>query len=164
MFSLGWFYFVRIFLWGYSIAACIPYFYAGSFCRWLWQIDQWGYQHNQVRTFSSKEIHSIFHIGIHAAHIFETIFLCFIICYLVQRVDLVFICFVVFSHKIRRKQPSPEPTVRREITAKADTSINGIWAGPPPIPHQSSFDAQSPKSSDYDETDTDHKSDLLDRG
>lgn len=64
----------------------------------------------------------------------------------------------------KRKQPSPEPTVRREITAKADTSINGIWAGPPPIPHQSSFDAQSPKSSDYDETDTDHKSDLLDRG
>ncbi|KAF7124881.1 hypothetical protein RHSIM_Rhsim12G0160100 [Rhododendron simsii] len=63
----------------------------------------------------------------------------------------------------KRKQPSPEHTVRREIAAKADTSINGIWAGPSPIPHQSSLDALSPKSSDYDETDIDHKSDLLDR-
>ncbi|KAE9453769.1 hypothetical protein C3L33_14309, partial [Rhododendron williamsianum] len=63
----------------------------------------------------------------------------------------------------KRKQPSPEHTVRREIAAKADTSINGIWAGPSPIPHQSSLDALSPKSSDYDETDIDHKSDPLDR-
>ncbi|KAL7161542.1 hypothetical protein ACSBR2_042081 [Camellia fascicularis] len=63
----------------------------------------------------------------------------------------------------KQKQPSPEPTVRREIAANPDASINGRWSGGPQIPHQDSFDAPSPKSFDYDETDMDHNPELADR-
>ncbi|KAA8540906.1 hypothetical protein F0562_024956 [Nyssa sinensis] len=61
----------------------------------------------------------------------------------------------------KRKQPSPEPSVRRELGAKLDVSTNGRWS-PPQIPLVS-FEAPSPKSSDYDETDEDHNSEPLDR-
>ncbi|CAL5327169.1 DDT domain-containing protein DDR4-like [Camellia sinensis] len=63
----------------------------------------------------------------------------------------------------KRKQSSPEPTVRREFVAKAEASINGSWSGPSQIPEQGSFDMPSPESFDYDETDMDHKPELLDR-
>ncbi|GFZ07766.1 DDT domain superfamily [Actinidia rufa] len=63
----------------------------------------------------------------------------------------------------KRKHPSPEPVIRREFAPKADASINGRWTGPSQIPEQTSFDAPSPKSSDYDETEMDHKPELLDR-
>ncbi|PSR96660.1 DDT domain-containing protein [Actinidia chinensis var. chinensis] len=63
----------------------------------------------------------------------------------------------------KRKHPSPEPIVRREFAPKADASINGRWTDPSQTPEQTSFDVPSPKSSDYDEMEMDHKPELLDR-
>ncbi|KAL6997268.1 hypothetical protein U1Q18_007392, partial [Sarracenia purpurea var. burkii] len=66
----------------------------------------------------------------------------------------------------KRKQSSPEPTDRREIAAKPDPSVNGRCGGHLRIPQQASFDVPSPKSFDYDGTDTNHtpELELLDRG
>ncbi|GFZ12075.1 DDT domain superfamily [Actinidia rufa] len=63
----------------------------------------------------------------------------------------------------KRKHPSPEPIVCREFAPKADASINGRWTDASQIPEQTSFDVPSPKSSDYDEMEMDHKPELLDR-
>ncbi|XP_052175764.1 DDT domain-containing protein DDR4-like [Diospyros lotus] len=62
----------------------------------------------------------------------------------------------------KRKQPSPEPTVRREMATKTDASVNGSWSGPSQIPPQASFEAPSPMS-DYDETNMDNEPEPLDR-
>uniref|UniRef100_A0A5B6Z4T0 Uncharacterized protein n=1 Tax=Davidia involucrata TaxID=16924 RepID=A0A5B6Z4T0_DAVIN len=62
-----------------------------------------------------------------------------------------------------RKQPSPEPNVRREFVVKSDVSTNGRWSGPSQIPQHVSFEAPSPKSPDYDETYEDDKPETLDR-
>ncbi|XP_059643655.1 DDT domain-containing protein DDR4 isoform X2 [Cornus florida] len=65
--------------------------------------------------------------------------------------------------KITKKQPSPEPTVKREFVVKPDASTNGRWSGSSQFPEDLSFEALSPKSPDYDETSEDHKSEPLDR-
>ncbi|KAK9278722.1 hypothetical protein L1049_028298 [Liquidambar formosana] len=65
----------------------------------------------------------------------------------------------------KRKQPSPEPAVRREVV-KPEASTNGKWSGPSQAPQNVSFNALSPKSpdlADYDEIDEDHKSEAMDR-
>ncbi|KAJ4959881.1 hypothetical protein NE237_019791 [Protea cynaroides] len=59
----------------------------------------------------------------------------------------------------KRKQPSPEHAVKREAGTKSEPS-NGRWHDPP---HAETYDALSPKSTDYEETDAEHKSGPLDR-
>ncbi|XAR65434.1 hypothetical protein NMG60_11009563 [Bertholletia excelsa] len=63
----------------------------------------------------------------------------------------------------KRKQPSPEPNIRREAAAKPDAVTNGQWNGPYQTPQNAPFDMPSPMSPDYDEIDVDHKSEVLDR-
>lgn len=63
----------------------------------------------------------------------------------------------------KRKQPSPEPTARREAI-KLEASTNGRWSGPSQGPEHLSFSSLSPKSPDYDEFDEEHNLEPLDRG
>ncbi|KAH9602138.1 hypothetical protein KSS87_018242 [Heliosperma pusillum] len=67
--------------------------------------------------------------------------------------------FVSCMSLIRRKQLSPEPGVRRELT-KSEPSANGRWNG---SSHSSMHVSFSALSSDFDEMDEDHKSGPLDR-
>lgn len=60
----------------------------------------------------------------------------------------------------KRKQPSPEPGIRREVT-KAEPSANGRWNGSSHSSQHVSFSPPSPV--DYDEMDIDHNSEPLDR-
>ncbi|XP_023746193.1 DDT domain-containing protein DDR4 [Lactuca sativa] len=66
----------------------------------------------------------------------------------------------------KRKQPSPEHTVRREglrHSQSHDASQNGRW-GPPAAPtHNSTFTPPSPDSLNDVGSDSDHKSEQLDR-
>ncbi|CAH1428405.1 unnamed protein product [Lactuca virosa] len=64
----------------------------------------------------------------------------------------------------KRKQPSPEHTVRREgLRHSHDASQNGRW-GPPAAPtHNSTFTPPSPDSLNDVGSDSDHKSEQLDR-
>ena len=62
---------------------------------------------------------------------------------------------------IRRKQPFPEPT-RREFI-KHDTSTNGKWDSPSEFTQDVSFNTQSPKSPDFEDTDDDQKNEPLER-
>ncbi|KAK6920796.1 hypothetical protein RJ641_014474, partial [Dillenia turbinata] len=64
--------------------------------------------------------------------------------------------------KITKNQPSPEPAARREVATKPLASMNGRWSGPSQAPQTDSFDAPSPTSYDYDETE-DQKPEILDR-
>ncbi|XP_074316971.1 DDT domain-containing protein DDR4-like [Silene latifolia] len=59
----------------------------------------------------------------------------------------------------KRKQHSPEPGIRRELT-KPEPSANGRWNGSSHSSMHESFSALSP---DFDEMDEDHKSEPLDR-
>ncbi|OVA09104.1 hypothetical protein BVC80_9097g201 [Macleaya cordata] len=64
----------------------------------------------------------------------------------------------------KRKQPSPEPVVRREAVMKPEPATNGRWNGSSHAPPRHvSYDATSPNSTDYEETDEEHKSGPLDR-
>ncbi|XP_047330574.1 DDT domain-containing protein DDR4-like [Impatiens glandulifera] len=56
----------------------------------------------------------------------------------------------------KRKQPSPEPTDRKEVGLKLDDSANGKWNnGPSQHPQLDSFEVPSPMSLDQDEVDED---------
>ncbi|KNA15601.1 hypothetical protein SOVF_096760 [Spinacia oleracea] len=61
----------------------------------------------------------------------------------------------------KRKQPSPEPGVKREVM-KPEPSTNGRWNGSSNSSLHVSFSPPSPV--DYDEMDVDHNSEPLDRG
>uniref|UniRef100_A0A803M1D2 DDT domain-containing protein DDR4 n=1 Tax=Chenopodium quinoa TaxID=63459 RepID=A0A803M1D2_CHEQI len=61
----------------------------------------------------------------------------------------------------KRKQPSPEPGVKREVI-KPEPSANGRWNGSSHSSLHVSFSPPSP--ADYDEMDVDHNSEPLDRG
>lgn len=63
----------------------------------------------------------------------------------------------------RKRQTSPEPAVRREVVVKAEASINGRWNGTSHAPQRVFNDTPSPKSTDYEETDGEQKSETLDR-
>lgn len=69
--------------------------------------------------------------------------------------ELIFFC-------IRKRQPSPEYVVRKSVNAKPEVSTNGRLNGPSQI-DQVPYDAQSPRSNDYEETDVEHQAELLDR-
>ncbi|KAL5976695.1 hypothetical protein ACLOJK_021028, partial [Asimina triloba] len=59
---------------------------------------------------------------------------------------------------------SPEPALRRESLTKPEASANGSrWNGSSHAPQQVSNDTTSQKSTDYDETDGEHKYAPLDR-
>nr|XP_010934035.1 DDT domain-containing protein DDR4 [Elaeis guineensis] len=62
----------------------------------------------------------------------------------------------------KKRQPSPEYVVRKSVNAKPEVSTNGRLNGPLQI-DQAPYDAQSPKSNDYEETDAEHQAELLDR-
>ncbi|XP_026381440.1 DDT domain-containing protein DDR4-like [Papaver somniferum] len=64
----------------------------------------------------------------------------------------------------KRKQPSPEPVVKKESVAKPEPSTNGRSNGPSSTPRHASYDETSPISTDYDENDEDNQSGPLDRG
>ncbi|XP_021733746.1 DDT domain-containing protein DDR4-like [Chenopodium quinoa] len=61
----------------------------------------------------------------------------------------------------KRKQPSPEPGVKRDVI-KPEPSANGRWNGSSHSSLHVSFSPPSP--ADYDEMDVDHNSEPLDRG
>ncbi|RWR82783.1 DDT domain-containing protein DDR4 isoform X1 [Cinnamomum micranthum f. kanehirae] len=63
----------------------------------------------------------------------------------------------------KKRQTSPEPAVRREVVVKAEASINGRWNGTSHAPQRVFNDTPSPKSTDYEETDGEQKSETLDR-
>ncbi|XP_077210166.1 DDT domain-containing protein DDR4-like [Tasmannia lanceolata] len=63
----------------------------------------------------------------------------------------------------KKRQASPEPVVKREVIPKPEASSNGKCNGPSQVIQQVSNDTMSPKSTDYDETDGEHKSGPLDR-
>ncbi|KAF7806145.1 DDT domain-containing protein DDR4-like isoform X1 [Senna tora] len=63
----------------------------------------------------------------------------------------------------KQKQPSPEPIPRREIAGKAETLTNGRRSGPSHASEHLSFGIPSPKSSDFDDAEEEHKSESLDR-
>lgn len=69
-----------------------------------------------------------------------------------------------WSTGFRRKQPSPEPVVKKESVAKPEPSTNGRSNGPSSTPRHASYDETSPISTDYDENDEDNQSGPLDRG
>ncbi|KAJ9568186.1 LOW QUALITY PROTEIN: hypothetical protein OSB04_004152 [Centaurea solstitialis] len=64
----------------------------------------------------------------------------------------------------KRKQPSPEPSVRRE-GLRHDASLNGRWGASAPMQnsHNASFSPPSPDSLNDDMSDEDRKSEQLDR-
>ncbi|XP_024976130.1 DDT domain-containing protein DDR4 isoform X3 [Cynara cardunculus var. scolymus] len=64
----------------------------------------------------------------------------------------------------KRKQPSPEPSVRRE-GLRQDASVNGRWGASTPLhnSHNASFTPPSPDSLNDDVSDEDRKSEQLDR-
>ncbi|CAA7395327.1 unnamed protein product [Spirodela intermedia] len=68
----------------------------------------------------------------------------------------------------KKRQASPEQqqqAVRREsVVGKVEAFTNGRWNGPPPQPHNDSYESLSPKSKDNEDTDGEHMSDTLDRG
>ncbi|KAK1282314.1 hypothetical protein QJS10_CPB22g01186 [Acorus calamus] len=66
--------------------------------------------------------------------------------------------FVIES--LRRQ--SPEPVLKREAV-KPEATLNGRWSGPLHDPQPVSYDMQSPRSTDNEETDVDLKSGPLDR-
>ncbi|XP_042501604.1 DDT domain-containing protein DDR4-like [Macadamia integrifolia] len=64
----------------------------------------------------------------------------------------------------KRKQPSPDHVIKREVGMKSEPSTNGKWHGPSHALQQLPYDALSPKSTDYEDTDTEnYKSGPLDR-
>ncbi|KAF8390304.1 hypothetical protein HHK36_024829 [Tetracentron sinense] len=63
----------------------------------------------------------------------------------------------------KRRQPSPEPAVKKEVVAKPEASTNGRLNGPSLAPPHVSFDALSPNSTDNEVTDGEHESGPLDR-
>ncbi|XP_043705937.1 DDT domain-containing protein DDR4-like [Telopea speciosissima] len=64
----------------------------------------------------------------------------------------------------KRKQPSPEHVVKREVGMKSEPSTNGRWNGSLHASQHVSYDELSPKSTDSEETDEEHhKSGPLDR-
>ncbi|KAF8378363.1 hypothetical protein HHK36_029702 [Tetracentron sinense] len=63
----------------------------------------------------------------------------------------------------KQRQPSPETAVKREVVSKPEASTNGRWNGSSQTPPHVSFDVLSPKSTDNEETDGEHKSGPLDR-
>lgn len=67
----------------------------------------------------------------------------------------------LFISEIRRKQPSPEPGVKRDVL-KSEPSANGRWNGSSHPSLHGSFSPPSPV--DYDEMDVDNHSEQLDRG
>ncbi|KAG1368838.1 putative DDT domain-containing protein DDR4 [Cocos nucifera] len=62
----------------------------------------------------------------------------------------------------KKRQPSPEHVVRRAVNMKPEISSNGRLNGPSQI-DQASYDAESPKSNDYEETDAENQAEPLDR-
>nr|GMD82533.1 DDT domain-containing protein DDR4 [Ipomoea batatas] len=62
-----------------------------------------------------------------------------------------------------KKQPYPEPNLRRESSLKHEDSANGRWAGPSEFTHVS-FKLHSPKSPENDGIDNYHEAEPLDRG
>lgn len=71
--------------------------------------------------------------------------------------------YVVGFLYFRKRQTSPESAVRREVVVKAEASSNGRWNGSSHAPQRVFNDTPSPKSTDYEETDGEHKSEPLDR-
>lgn len=69
------------------------------------------------------------------------------------------------SHVLfRRKQPSPEPTNRREgAFIKPEASANGKWSELLHASPYTGFSAVSPGSPDFDDMDDDQKPETLDR-
>ncbi|XP_058073836.1 DDT domain-containing protein DDR4 isoform X2 [Magnolia sinica] len=65
--------------------------------------------------------------------------------------------------KETKRQASPEPFTRREVVAKPEVYTNGRRNGLSQDRRQVSNDTPSPKSTDYDETDGEHKDEPLDR-
>ncbi|XP_019153157.1 PREDICTED: DDT domain-containing protein DDR4-like [Ipomoea nil] len=63
----------------------------------------------------------------------------------------------------KKKQPSPEPNLRRESSLRHEASANGRWAGPSEFT-QMSFKLHSPKSPENDGIDNYHEAEPLDRG
>nr|GMD96924.1 DDT domain-containing protein DDR4 [Ipomoea batatas] len=63
----------------------------------------------------------------------------------------------------KKKQPYPEPNLRRESSLKHEDSANGRWAGPSEFTHVS-FKLHSPKSPENDGIDNYHEAEPLDRG
>ncbi|XP_024963461.1 DDT domain-containing protein DDR4-like isoform X2 [Cynara cardunculus var. scolymus] len=63
----------------------------------------------------------------------------------------------------KRKQLSPEPSVRREGLRHDASETNGTWGGPSQNSHQPSPTPSLPDSLNCDETDEDHASEQLDR-
>ncbi|KAK1305835.1 hypothetical protein QJS10_CPA10g00304 [Acorus calamus] len=64
--------------------------------------------------------------------------------------------------KITKRRQSPEPVLKREAV-KPEATLNGRWSGPLHDPQPVSYDMQSPRSTDNEETDVDLKSGPLDR-
>nr|DAD31117.1 TPA_asm: hypothetical protein HUJ06_009968 [Nelumbo nucifera] len=62
----------------------------------------------------------------------------------------------------KRRQSSPEHVARREV-AKHEALTNGRWNGPSQAPQYMPHDALSPKATDHEETDGEHKFGNLDR-
>ncbi|XP_073005981.1 DDT domain-containing protein DDR4 [Typha latifolia] len=63
----------------------------------------------------------------------------------------------------KKRQNSPENVVvRRAVTPKPEESTNGNWNAPSPVAHDF-YDAESPKSNDYEETDGERQAEPLDR-
>ncbi|XP_038973244.1 DDT domain-containing protein DDR4-like [Phoenix dactylifera] len=62
----------------------------------------------------------------------------------------------------KKRQLSPEHVVRRAVNAKPEISSNGRLNGPSQI-DQASYDAESPKSNDCEESDAEHQAEPLDR-
>lgn len=70
--------------------------------------------------------------------------------------SLYMVCF-------RKRQSSPENVVRRAVVGRPEVStINGKWNGSSQA-DLVDYDAQSPKSNDYEETDVEHQDEPLDR-
>uniref|UniRef100_A0A1D1ZDW6 DDT domain-containing protein n=1 Tax=Anthurium amnicola TaxID=1678845 RepID=A0A1D1ZDW6_9ARAE len=64
----------------------------------------------------------------------------------------------------KKRQASPEQhVVRRENAIKPEPCTNGRWNGPSQPPHNESYESFSPKSKDYEDTDGEHRSEILDR-
>lgn len=64
---------------------------------------------------------------------------------------------------VRTKQPSPEPNIKKEGTARQEILTNGKLDGPSDPSQPANFSAPSPSSLDFDNFEEDHNSESLDR-
>jgi len=67
------------------------------------------------------------------------------------------------TYALRKSQNSPENVVKKEGGAKHEPSTNGRWNGTSHASKPVSYETESPKSSEYEETDGELQADPLDR-